>query len=56
MKKLYIKISFILVSCLVIAQNKDTKSADKLFNRYEFVSATEAYLKLVNKNKGNSYL
>ncbi len=56
MKKLYIKISFILVSCLVIAQNKDTKSADKLFNRYEFVSATEAYLKLVNKNKGNSYV
>ena len=56
MKKLYITISFILVSCLVMAQNKDTKSADKLFNRYEFVSASEAYLKLVNKNKGNSYV
>ena len=34
MKNLYIALSFGLISTSLIAQNKDTKSADKLFNRY----------------------
>lgn len=56
MKKIYISLSFVLVCSLLMAQNKNTKAADKLFNRYEFVAAADAYLKLANNNKGNSYV
>lgn len=34
MKKIYIALSFILVLTTGKAQNKDTKIADKLFDRY----------------------
>ena len=56
MKNTYISLSFVLFSSLLMAQNKNTKSADKLFNRYEFVSASEAYLKLVDQNKADHYV
>lgn len=56
MKNTYISLSFVLFSSLLMAQNKNTKSADKLFNRYEFVAASEAYLKLVDKNKADDYV
>ena len=45
MKKIYTIVSFILVSSLLTAQNKDTQSADKLFKKLEFIAASEAYLK-----------
>ncbi|MFD1017123.1 OmpA family protein [Winogradskyella rapida] len=41
--------------CLT-AQNKDTKKADKHFDRYEFVEAVEDYNKLVEKGKADSYV
>ena len=40
----------------VTAQNKDTQTADKLFNRLEFVDAIEAYNKLVENGKANEYV
>lgn len=40
----------------VTAQNKDTKRADKHFNRFEFVEAAEEYAKLVEDGKGDSYV
>ncbi|WP_204344665.1 OmpA family protein [Psychroserpens algicola] len=45
-----------LSSFSLIAQNKDTKKADKHFNRYEFVEAAEDYAKLVENGKGSPYV
>ena len=56
MKNLYLALSFVAVSFSISAQNKDTKTADKLFNRYEYVSAAEEYLKLVEKGKTDGYV
>ena len=56
MKNLYIVLSFVAVSFSISAQNKDTKIADKLFNRFEYVSAAEEYLKLVEKGKSDGYV
>jgi outer membrane protein OmpA-like peptidoglycan-associated protein/tetratricopeptide (TPR) repeat protein len=56
MKKIYTIVSFILVSSLLTAQNKDTQSADKLFKKLEFIAASEAYLKLVDTNKATVYV
>lgn len=56
MKKLYIAISFAAMSFSLSAQNKDTKAADKLFARYEYVDAAKAYLKLVENDKGDAYV
>ncbi|WMI68760.1 OmpA family protein [Mangrovimonas sp. YM274] len=38
------------------AQNKDTKKADELYGRFEYVEAAEAYGKLVEKGKGDAYV
>ena len=38
------------------AQNEDTKTADKLFNRYEYVNAAKEYLKLVDSKKSDGYV
>lgn len=38
------------------AQTKDTKKADLLFNQFEYVEATEEYLKLVEKGKQDPYI
>lgn len=57
MKRLSIVLSFVLVSTTAIfAQNKDTQKADKLFNQFEYVDATNEYLKLVDKGKGDNYI
>lgn len=56
MKKIYIVLSFVALSFSITAQNKDTKNADKLFNRFEYVSAAEEYLKLVEKGKADGYV
>ena len=56
MKNLYIALSFGLISSALIAQNKDTKTADKLFSRYEYVDAAKEYQKLVDNGKGDSYV
>ncbi|MGL2965584.1 OmpA family protein [Flavobacterium sp. XGLA_31] len=56
MKNLYITLSFVAISFTVGAQNKDTKTADKLYNRYEYVDAAKEYLKLVENDKGTAYV
>jgi outer membrane protein OmpA-like peptidoglycan-associated protein/tetratricopeptide (TPR) repeat protein len=56
MKKLYITLSFVIASGILSAQNKDTKTADKLFDRYEYTEATNEYLKLVAKEKADNYV
>jgi len=56
MKNLYIVLSFVAISVSVFAQNKDTKAADKLFSRYEYVSAAKEYQKLVENGKADGYV
>lgn len=56
MKKLYIALSFVITLSSVSAQNKNTQKADKLYNRYEYVAAAEAYLKLVDEGKSDAYV
>ena len=56
MKNLYIALSFSMISSAIIAQNKDTKAADKLYSRYEYVDAAKAYQKLVENGKGDAYV
>ena len=56
MKKTYIILSFVLVSSLLSAQNKDTQVADKLFKKFEFISAAESYLKLIATQNADGYV
>ena len=56
MKNIYIFASALLVSTAALAQNKDTKEADKLYDRLEFVDAASAYSKLVDKGKADGYV
>lgn len=56
MKKTYITLSFVFAGLVASAQNKDTQAADKLYNRYEYIDAAEAYLKLVSANKADNYV
>jgi outer membrane protein OmpA-like peptidoglycan-associated protein/tetratricopeptide (TPR) repeat protein len=56
MKKIYITLSFVIASGILSAQNKDTKIADKLFDRYEYTEAAQEYLKLVEKDKADNYV
>lgn len=56
MKNLYISLSFVALSFSLSAQNKDTKAADKLFARFEYVDAAKAYQKLVENGKGDAYV
>ena len=45
-----------LSSFSLVAQNKDTRKADKHFNKFEFVEAAEDYAKLVEDGKGSPYV
>lgn len=56
MKNLYITLSFVAISLTMSAQNKDTKVADKLYSRYEYVDAAKEYLKLVENGKADPYV
>jgi outer membrane protein OmpA-like peptidoglycan-associated protein/tetratricopeptide (TPR) repeat protein len=56
MKKIYITLSFVMASGIISAQNQYTKTADKLFNRYEYVDAAKEYLKLAEGNKADNYV
>lgn len=56
MKKTYITLSFVFAGLLATAQNKSTQEADKLYNRYEYIDAADAYLKLVNSGKADNYV
>ena len=56
MKKYTILLFFVLAGISTAAQNKHTKNADKLFDRYEYVQAVQEYLALVNKGDSDSYI
>ena len=56
MKNLYIALSFVAISFTITAQNKNTKIADKLYKRYEYVDAAKEYLKLVENGKADPYV
>ncbi|SEQ23207.1 PD40 domain-containing protein, partial [Flavobacterium urocaniciphilum] len=56
MKNINIIASALLFTTLVTAQNKDTKEADKLFDRLEYIDAAKAYTKLVEKGKADAYV
>jgi hypothetical protein len=56
MKNLYIALSFAITSLSITAQNKDTKTADNLFNKFEYVDAAKEYMKLVEKGKADGYV
>jgi outer membrane protein OmpA-like peptidoglycan-associated protein/tetratricopeptide (TPR) repeat protein len=54
MKKITLILSFIAFTAN--AQNNDTKKADKLYNRLEYVKAAKAYQKLEQKDKADAYV
>lgn len=56
MKKIYLTLSFVWVAGIVCAQNKITKDADKLYDRFEYVDAAKAYYKLVENEKADAYV
>ncbi|VXB41975.1 Cell envelope biogenesis protein OmpA [Flavobacterium sp. 9AF] len=56
MKKLYITLSFVIASGILSAQNAKTKDADNLYNRFEYIDAASAYLKLTEKGVEDSYI
>jgi len=49
MKNIYLSLGFVLAVSLAQGQNKQTRVADKLFERYEYVEAAQEYLKLADK-------
>lgn len=56
MRNLYVTLSFVMASGIISAQNQYTKTADKLFNRFEYVDAAKEYLKLAEGKKADSYV
>lgn len=56
MKKYTLLFFFVFNVISLTAQNKDTKNADELFDRYEYVQAVKEYLALVEKGKADTYL
>ncbi|MDI1306720.1 MAG: OmpA family protein [bacterium] len=56
MKKYTLLFFFVLNVISLTAQNKDTKNADELFDRYEYVQAVKEYLALVEKGKADVYV
>lgn len=56
MKKNTILLFFMLISFSLLAQNKFTKVADDLFERYEYVKASQEYLLLVEKGNSEAYV
>lgn len=56
MKKISITIAMAWMSITLSAQNNDTKKADKLYSRFEYIDAIDSYLKLTEKGKEDSYV
>ena len=56
MKKNTILLFLVLINISLMAQNKDTKSADKFFDSYEYSSAAKEYLSLVEKGTSDPYV
>jgi len=57
MKKLFTLFTLVALSSFsLIAQNNNTKKADKHFARFEFIEAAEDYAKLIEDGKGDTYV
>ncbi|MFD2822782.1 OmpA family protein [Lacinutrix iliipiscaria] len=57
MKNLKIFLTLLLLSSFSLtAQNKDTRTADKYFDRLEYIDAIDAYTKLIEKGKADEYV
>ena len=56
MKKITILLFLVFTSISLTAQNKVTKNADELFDRYEYAPAAKEYLSLVEKGTADSYV
>ncbi|MGO4821993.1 MULTISPECIES: OmpA family protein [unclassified Flavobacterium] len=56
MKKYTTILFLVLSSMTILAQNKQTIAADKLFERYEYAKAAEAYKALVDSGIADSYI
>ena len=56
MKNIYIVLSFVSISITASAQNMNTKIADKLFARFDYIEAVKEYSKLVENGKADSYV
>lgn len=56
MKNFYITLGFVIFTSALIAQTKETKKADKLYSRYEYVTAAEQYLKLTESGNTDPYV
>lgn len=57
MKNIYLVLLLVLAGTTTIkAQSKDTERADKLFQQFEYIEASEEYLKLVGTGKKENYI
>ena len=57
MKKIYLFIFALTVSTASLtAQNRDTKAADKHYDRLEYTEAIEDYERLIARGKADSYV
>lgn len=56
MKKINYLLFFIFLNFSLLAQNKFTQVADNLFERFEYVKATQEYLLLNEKGKSDGYV
>ena len=57
MKKVYLFIFALAVSTATLtAQNKDTKAADKHYDRFEYTDAIEDYERLIERGKADDYV
>lgn len=56
MKNIYAFTGIFFICFGVFSQNKDTKEADKLFDRFEYVEAAKAYNNIINNNKADGYV
>ncbi|MEZ7507072.1 OmpA family protein [Flavobacterium sp. Arc2] len=56
MKKITILLFLVYTTVSLMAQNKKTKNADKLFEQYEYVHAAKEYLALVENGNTDNYV
>ena len=57
MKNICLLLSFVLISTITLkAQTKQTEKADKLFKQFEYLDASNEYLKLVGSGKKDNYI
>lgn len=56
MKNIYLSLGFVFAISLAQGQNRQTRVADKLFERYEYVEAAQEYLKLADKGAADTYV